>query len=144
MPLNLFPGFIFGTIIYWIVDLNNARYGYFILILLLEIVTAIALGLAVSAVSPNPDVATGIAIPCVIIPLLFAGFYSKCLRRLRCLPLRQRLIFYVFISKLEILADCCQLDSLGIVSSLDLPGTIDLLIECLPQCQLHYPYFRHS
>jgi hypothetical protein len=77
LPINLIPGLIFGTILYWIVDLNNDRFGEFIGILLLEIVTAISLGLAVSAVSPNPEIATAIAIPCMIIPLLFGGFYSK-------------------------------------------------------------------
>eukprot|EP01037_Dinobryon_pediforme_P040803 gene40803-50166_t len=60
LPINLIPGLIFGTILYWIVDLNNDRFGEFIGILLLEIVTAISLGLAVSAVSPNPEIATTI------------------------------------------------------------------------------------
>jgi hypothetical protein len=77
MPINVIPSIIFGTIIYWIVGLSHTRFGYFLLIVLLEVITAIALGLAVSALSPNVDVASGIAIPCTIIPLLFAGFYSK-------------------------------------------------------------------
>lgn len=77
MPINVIPGIIFGTLIYWIVGLNKVRYGYFLLILLLEVVTAIALGLAVSAASPNADLANAFVIPIVIIPLIFGGFYSK-------------------------------------------------------------------
>jgi ABC-type multidrug transport system ATPase subunit/ABC-type multidrug transport system permease subunit len=75
MPINVIPGIVFGTLIYWIVGLNRVRYGYFLLILLLEVVTAIALGLAVSAASPNADFASAIVIPIVIIPLIFGGFY---------------------------------------------------------------------
>jgi ABC-type multidrug transport system ATPase subunit/ABC-type multidrug transport system permease subunit len=75
MPINVIPGIVFGTLIYWIVGLNPVRYGYFLLILLLLVVTAIALGLAVSAASPSADFASGIIVPIVIIPLIFGGFY---------------------------------------------------------------------
>lgn len=77
LPVNIIPGIIFGCIVYWIVGLSSSRFGYFLLILMLQVITAIALGLAVSALSPSEDMATGIAIPCMIIPLLFGGFYSK-------------------------------------------------------------------
>ncbi len=77
MPVNVLPSFIFGCIIYWIVGLNRNRFGLFILILMLEIVTGISLGLAVSAISPNVEVAAAIGIPLTIVALIFGGFYSK-------------------------------------------------------------------
>lgn len=77
LPINVIPGIFFGTLIYWIVGLNEIRYGYFLLILLLEVITAIALGLAVSAASPNADFASAIVIPIMIIPLIFGGYFSK-------------------------------------------------------------------
>lgn len=109
LPINLIPGLIFGTILYWIVDLNNDRFGEFIGILLLEIVTAISLGLAVSAVSPNPEIATAIAIPCMIIPLLFGGFYSKFPWAYQTVftrsPRNQTLSFTVNLDSLPIVAN---------------------------------------
>eukprot|EP01040_Poterioochromonas_malhamensis_P000564 gene564-604_t len=74
-PINVFPSFVYGCIVYWIVGLNSATFGYFILILLLLAATAISLGLAVSALSPNVDVANAMGIPSVIVALIFAGFY---------------------------------------------------------------------
>lgn len=77
MPLNLIPGLVFGIIIYWVSGLNPERFGIFLLILLFTIITAITLGIAISALSPNVETANGIGIPCVIIALIFGGFYSK-------------------------------------------------------------------
>jgi hypothetical protein len=77
LPVNVSPGLLFGTIIYWLTDLQPIRFGYFLLILGLEIVTAISLGLAVGAASPTPGVASAVGIPIVIVNLIFGGFYSK-------------------------------------------------------------------
>jgi ABC-type multidrug transport system permease subunit len=77
IPINLFPSFIYGTIVYWLAGLNPDRYVYFILIVLLLASTAISMGLAVSAVSPNTDVANAVGIPFTIIAVVFGGFYSK-------------------------------------------------------------------
>lgn len=81
LPTTLIPGFIFGTIVYWIAGLRDDRYGIFILILMLEIVTATTIGLAVSSFSPNKEFAVNIAVPIVIIAFVFAGFYSTSLPR---------------------------------------------------------------
>lgn len=77
MPINLLPGFIFGCVVYWAAGLNPDRFGYFLLILLFTVVTAITLGLAVSAASPTPDFANAVGIPIMIITLIFGGWYSK-------------------------------------------------------------------
>jgi uncharacterized membrane protein len=39
--------------------------------------TAISLGLAVSALVPTAEAAQALGPPCIIIALLFGGFYSK-------------------------------------------------------------------
>jgi len=77
LPLNVVPCLVFGCIIYWLVGLNADRFGLFLLILMLEVVTGIALGLAISAFSPTPEAAMTLGVPLVIIPLLFGGFYSE-------------------------------------------------------------------
>jgi hypothetical protein len=50
--------------------------GMFLLILLIEVMAALALGMLVSAGASSPEVATGIAIPITILFFLFSGFYS--------------------------------------------------------------------
>ena len=50
----------------------------FLLILLLEVVTALSLGMLVSAASATPELALAIGIPLTIISFVFGGFYSKC------------------------------------------------------------------
>jgi ABC-type multidrug transport system permease subunit len=77
LPVNVTPSFIFGIIIYWVVGLNADTFGYFLLILMMEVLTAISLGLAVSAVSPNVAVATAMGTPLVVIALMFGGYFSK-------------------------------------------------------------------
>jgi hypothetical protein len=55
----------------------------FLLILLLEVVAALALGMMISAAAATPELAIAIGIPVTIISFVFAGFYSKSLRRLQ-------------------------------------------------------------
>ena len=50
MPLNTLPCVWFTCILYYIVGLNPHTFGYCLLILMLESLTAVSLGLAVSAV----------------------------------------------------------------------------------------------
>lgn len=87
LPINLFPAFLFGTIIYWIADLNEERFGQFISILLFEVATAIAIGLAISSYFPTVEAAAGFTAPTTIIFSLFGGYYSKL-----CMPLDLLLI----------------------------------------------------
>eukprot|EP01031_Cornospumella_fuschlensis_P032511 gene32511-39307_t len=75
LPVNIFPGLVFGTIIYWITGLRAIKFGFFILILALEIVTSTTIGLTISAVCPSADMATNFGVPLVIICFIFAGFY---------------------------------------------------------------------
>jgi hypothetical protein len=75
MPLNTLPCVWFACILYYIVGLNPHTFGYCLLILMLESLTAVSLGLAVSAIAPNADAASFLGPPMVIIALLFGGFY---------------------------------------------------------------------
>jgi ABC-type multidrug transport system permease subunit len=78
LPFNMLPGLIFGSVIYWSAGLNPHRFGYFLLILWFTVVTSITLGMAVSAICPNAEVAASVGIPLVIIGVIFGGLYSKC------------------------------------------------------------------
>ena len=77
LPLNLLPCVMFGSILYWIVGLNPGVDNFFIflLALMLEAVTAIALGLAVSAAAPTVEAAVDFGPLTLIISLLFGGFF---------------------------------------------------------------------
>ena len=75
MPLNMMPCVWFGCIVYWIVGLNPNTFGYFLLILMLEALTACSLGLAVSALVPSVEAANAAGPPAIIIALLFGGFF---------------------------------------------------------------------
>ncbi len=75
LPLNLLPCTIFGCIVYWLVGLNPHRFGYFIAILMLEAITAVSLGLAVSAAAPNPEIAQALGPLPIILSLVFGGFF---------------------------------------------------------------------
>lgn len=74
-PLNLVPCIIFTCILYWMVGLNPDRFGYTILIMMFEVLTAISLGLWISSAAPSFEVANGLGTPAIIIALLFAGYY---------------------------------------------------------------------
>jgi ABC-type multidrug transport system permease subunit len=76
-PINVLPSIIYACIAYNIAGLNHATFGYFVLILMLLSATAISMGLAVSALSPNVDIANAVGIPLTIVALIFGGFYSK-------------------------------------------------------------------
>ena len=75
MPLNTLPALIYAIVVYWMVGLNPDRFGYFILIVMMEAVVGVSLGLAVSAIAPNTEIALALGPPTIIIALLFGGFY---------------------------------------------------------------------
>ena len=75
MPLNVVPCTVFTCILYWIVGLNPNTFGYFLLIMMLEALTAVSLGLAVSALMPSLDSALAVGPPAMLIGVLFGGFY---------------------------------------------------------------------
>jgi hypothetical protein len=74
LPLNLVPALIFSCVVYYIVGLNEKVFGYFILIVMLVALTAIGLGLAISALVPTVEAALALGPPAIIIALLFGGY----------------------------------------------------------------------
>jgi len=95
MPLNMMPCVLFGCIVYWIVGLNPSTFGFFLLILMLEALTAVSLGLAVSALMPNVEAANAAGPPAIIIALLFGGFFIN----VNSLPIVANWIPYVSFLK---------------------------------------------
>jgi len=102
MPLNTLPCVWFTCILYYIVGLNPHTFGYCLLILMLEALTAVSLGLAVSAIAPNADAASFLGPPMVIIALLFGGFYIN----VSSLPTVANLIPYLSFLKWAFEALC--------------------------------------
>jgi ABC-type multidrug transport system permease subunit len=102
MPLNMTPCVWFGCIVYWIVGLNPNTFGYFLLILMLEALTATSLGLAVSALMPNVEAATAAGPPAIIIALLFGGFFIN----INTLPIVANWLPYVSFLKWTFEALC--------------------------------------
>lgn len=74
LPTNVLPALLFGCILYWIVGLQPGRFGQFLGIIMLEALTGIALGLAVSAFAPSIDAANALGPPLVVVALIFGGF----------------------------------------------------------------------
>jgi ABC-type multidrug transport system ATPase subunit len=74
-PLIVLPSLLYSLIIYWMVGLNENHFIEFALILMLLNLTAAALGLAVSAMSPSVEAANAASTPFMIIAILFGGFY---------------------------------------------------------------------
>lgn len=95
IPINVLPPGLFCCIIYWydivyfcrlifillflivfrMVQLNPHRFGYFLLLVMMESLAAVLLGLAVSAFAPTVEAANALGPPCAIIAILFGGFY---------------------------------------------------------------------
>eukprot|EP01041_Mallomonas_annulata_P000999 gene999-1965_t len=77
LPSALLPSFVFAVIIYWISGLNpqGSRFVIFFLILNLITVTAMTLGLAISAFFPTVEAATAAGPVFVVIGIVFGGFY---------------------------------------------------------------------
>jgi hypothetical protein len=77
MPVNIIIPTIYATIIYWAVGLNPDPYRFliFLAVVVLETQCAVALGYAISAISPDAKVAQAMGPPLLIILILFGGFY---------------------------------------------------------------------
>jgi len=60
LPLNLISPLVFGSIVYWLIGLNDApgRFFFFLLILVETGLAAIGLGMAVAAAAPSVQVTT--------------------------------------------------------------------------------------
>jgi ABC-type multidrug transport system permease subunit len=58
LPLNLISPLVFGSIVYWLIGLNDApgRFFFFLLILVETGLAAIGLGMAVAAAAPSVQV----------------------------------------------------------------------------------------
>ncbi len=102
LPLNCFPTVVYACIVYWMVGLNPNAFGVFILILMLEAMTAISLGLAISALTPSLEAALGIGPPTIIVALIFGGFYIN----ISSLPIVANWIPYVSFLKWTFEALC--------------------------------------
>lgn len=75
LPIKVFPAIIYSHIVYWIVGLNEDRFGEFVGIMLLQILTCVMLGYAISATMPTVEASTAVGPLCMIIAILFGGFY---------------------------------------------------------------------
>ena len=75
IPLNILPALVYSCIVYWLVGLRPAGFGYFILIVMFEAIVAISLGLGISAAAPSVEFANAFGPILMIIGILFGGFY---------------------------------------------------------------------
>ena len=75
LPFNLLFPCVFCIIAYNIANLNPDRFGQFLAITFFTIVSGLGFGMFISACSSSSEMANAIGIPCVVIFLLFAGFY---------------------------------------------------------------------
>lgn len=76
--LNFIPSIPFCCSVYWIAGLRTTRFIYFFLILMLLSASSISLGLGISSVTRNVEIAKALGVLIMVISLLFAGFYSTC------------------------------------------------------------------
>lgn len=104
-PLNVLPCIVFTCIIYWIVGLNPHRFGFNILILVFEVLTATSLGLWISSAMPSIEAANVLGPPAVIIALLFAGYYSKHFSNFLFNSFFSLLTFLVNVNSIPIVAN---------------------------------------
>eukprot|EP01041_Mallomonas_annulata_P001000 gene1000-1966_t len=95
IPLNVLPPFVFCLISYYLAGLNPApdRFVIFFLIVMLEALTAISLGMAISALVPSVEAANAMGPPVLIINVLFGGYYIN----LSTIPVVANLLPYVSI-----------------------------------------------
>ena len=75
IPLNTLPALVYSCIVYWLVGLRPAGFGYFILIVMFEAIIAISLGLGISAAAPSVEFANAFGPILMIIGILFGGYY---------------------------------------------------------------------
>ena len=77
LPLNIIPGVLLINILYYIINLNPITFGNTFYIQVLIVANAMALGMAVCAVTQTVEGANAIGLPIVTVCLLFCGYFSK-------------------------------------------------------------------
>jgi ABC-type multidrug transport system ATPase subunit len=90
IPLIILPTILYACIVYLLVNLNPDGFYNLISILILESLVSVSLGLCVSAVSPNIEIANALGPPFLVIAILFGGFYIN----IESLPIIADLIPY--------------------------------------------------
>jgi len=75
IPARIFPAFVYGSILYFLVGLNPDRFPQFLGIAMSVSLTSASLGLLVSAAMPTLEAALAVGPLIVIIMILFGGFY---------------------------------------------------------------------
>ena len=77
LPFNIIGPLIFSTVSYWIVGLRPDLWNFLIFIglCILEAICAVALGIVVSAISPDVPTASALAPPIIVVSMLFSGLF---------------------------------------------------------------------
>jgi ABC-type multidrug transport system ATPase subunit/ABC-type multidrug transport system permease subunit len=78
-PLEVFIVIIYSSVVYWAVGLNSdlMAFGTFLIIISNLVLSAMGMGMLISSLAKNMNVALAIASPFMIVILLFGGFYSN-------------------------------------------------------------------
>lgn len=93
---------MFLRVLHRLIEFQQGRFGYFILISMLCNAASIVLGLAVSAVSEDVDHASAMGVPVMILSILFGGFYIS----IDSLPIVANWIPYISIFRWAYQALC--------------------------------------
>lgn len=75
MPVKIIPGMMYSFIVYFMVGLQTSRFGEFFGIVILQGLTAVSLGYAISTTFPTIEAAQAVGPLIIIICILFGGFY---------------------------------------------------------------------
>ena len=78
-PLELSIVYGYSSIVYWAVGLNNDIIAFisFLIIITFVVLSSMGLGMLISSISKNMNSALALASPCMILMVLFGGFYSN-------------------------------------------------------------------
>jgi len=78
-PIELFIVYAYSSIVYWAVGLNNdlMAFAIYLIIISLLVLASMGMGLVISSLAKNINVAMSMASPFMIVILLFGGFYSN-------------------------------------------------------------------
>jgi ABC-type multidrug transport system ATPase subunit len=78
-PIELCIVYVYSSIVYWIIGLNNdlMAFGTFLIIISFLVLSAMGMGMLISSLAKNMNVALALASPFMIVILLFGGFYSN-------------------------------------------------------------------
>jgi ABC-type multidrug transport system ATPase subunit len=95
IPARVLPAILYGSILYWLVELNPDRFWMFLFILISVSITSVSLGLLVSAVMPTFEAAVAVGPLIVVMMILFGGFYID----IESLPPVADLVPYVSIMR---------------------------------------------